>query len=131
MASKRIKKTPAVHTPADKAHALWLATLGAVSIAQKRGGTILSGLVAEGQDFRTRVQKVTRRVSSETTTKVRAAIAPFRAGFKRKTKKLGVVAQDGLAGALAKLGIPSKRDIDELTQRVAALSKQLKLKTAR
>jgi hypothetical protein len=34
--------------------------------------------------------------------------------------------QGGVAGALARLGIPSKADIDELTQRVTALSKRLK-----
>jgi len=34
--------------------------------------------------------------------------------------------QQGVATVLAKLGIPSKTDIEELTQRVAALSRQLK-----
>jgi poly(hydroxyalkanoate) granule-associated protein len=131
MAIKRIKKTPAVQTPTDKAQALWLATLGAVSVAQKRGGAIVSGLIAEGQGFQARAQKLAQQVSTATTAKVHDAIAPFRASFKRNTKKVGAVVQSGLAKALGTVGIPSKRDIDELTQRVAALSKQLKVKTAR
>ena len=131
MASKRIKKAPAVQTPADQAHALWLATLGAVSIAQKRGGTVISGLIAEGHGLQTRAQKLAQQVGTATTAKVQDALAPFRAGFKRNAKKVRAVVQGGLAEALAKLGIPSKRDIDELTQRIAALSKQLKVKNAR
>jgi poly(hydroxyalkanoate) granule-associated protein len=131
MAIKKTKKSPAVQTPADKAHAFWLATLGAMSVAQKRGGAFVSGLIAEGHDFQVRAQKFAQQVGTATTAKVQDAVAPFRAGFKRNAKKAGAVVQGGLAGALAKLGIPSKRDIDELTQRVAALSKQLKAKTAR
>jgi len=131
MAIKRSKRTSANRQPTDKARALWLAGLGAVSIAQKRGGAVLSGLIAEGHDLQTRAQKFATQAGVEATTKVRDAVAPFRAGFKRKFAKLGAVVQNGLTGALGKLGIPSKRDIDELTQRVAALSKQLKAKTAR
>jgi poly(hydroxyalkanoate) granule-associated protein len=131
MAIKRTKKTPAVQTPADKAHALWLATLGAVSVAQKRGETTISGLIAEGRDLQVRAQKLAQHAGSATSAKVQDAIAPFRASFKRNTNKVGAAVQSGLAQALGKLGIPSKRDIDELTRRVAALSKQLKVKTAR
>ena len=131
MAIKRSKQTSATRQPTDKARALWLAGLGAMSLAQKRGGAVLSGLIAEGNDLQARAQKLAAAAGAEATTKVRAAVAPFRAGFKRNVAKVGAVVQNGIAEALGKLGIPSKRDIDELTRRVAALSKQLKLKTAR
>lgn len=131
MAIKRSKQTSATRQPTDKARALWLAGLGAVSIAQKRGRAVLSGLIVEGHDLQTRAQKFARKAGAVATTKVRDAAAPFRAGFKRNVAKIGAVVQNGLTGALGKLGIPSKHDIDELTQRVAALSKQLKVKTAR
>ena len=126
MATRKTKQTQTTPAPADKAHALWLAGLGAVSIAQKRGGALLSGLIAEGHDFQVRTQKFAEQVGAQTTAQVKDAVAPFRAGFKRNVKKLGTAVQNGIAGALAKLGIPSKSDIEELTQRVAALSKQLK-----
>ena len=41
-------------------------------------------------------------------------------------KKAAAAAQAGVAGVLARLGIPSKADIDELSQRVGRLSRQLK-----
>ena len=126
MATKKTKQALTVQHPTDKARALWLAGLGAVSIAQKRGGALLSGLIVEGHDFQTRTQKIAQQVGAQTSAQVKDAVAPFRAGFKRNVKKLGAAVQHGIAGALATLGIPSKSDIAELTQRVAALSKQLK-----
>ena len=126
MAIKKTKQAPATQNPTDKARALWLAGLGAVSIAQKRGGALISGLITEGHDFQTRAQKLAEQVTAQTTEQVQDAVAPFRAGFKRNVQKLGAAVQNGIAGVLAKLGIPSKSDIEELTQRVAALSKQLK-----
>lgn len=126
MAIRKTKQSPATQTPTDKARAFWLAGLGAVSIAQKRGGELISGLIAEGSDFQTRTQKLTKQVASNAREQVQSALAPFRAGLKRNARKFGAALQNGMAGALARLGIPSKSDIDELTQRVAALSKQLK-----
>ena len=125
MAIKK-SKTPAAQQPTDKTRTLWLAGLGAMSIAQKRGGALLSGLIAEGHDVQTRTQKFVQQVTAQTKAHAADAVAPFRAGIKRNVKRLGEVAQQGIAGALAVLGIPSKSDIEELTQRVAALSKQLK-----
>jgi poly(hydroxyalkanoate) granule-associated protein len=126
MATRKTKQTQTTQYPTDKARALWLAGLGAVSIAQKRGGALMSGLIAEGDDFQSRTQKLAEQVTAQTTAQVKDAIAPFRAGFKRNVQKFGAAVQHGIAGVLAKLGIPSKSDIEELTQRVAALSKQLK-----
>ena len=126
MATRKTKQTPTAQMTTDKPRALWLAGLGAVSIAQKRGGALISGLIAEGHDFQTRTQKFAQQVGTQTAAQVKDAVAPFRAGFKRNVKKLGAAVQNGIAGALAKLGIPSKSDIEELTQRVSALSKQLK-----
>jgi poly(hydroxyalkanoate) granule-associated protein len=126
MAIKRTKQAPAAQIPTDKARALWLAGLGAVSIAQKRGGELVSGLIAEGHDFQTRANKLAQKLTSNAREQANSALAPFRAGFKRNVRKLGTALQDGMAGVLARLGIPSKNDIEALTQRVTALSKQLK-----
>jgi len=125
MAVKKIKQTPSARSQ-DKARAFWLAGLGAVSITQKRGGALISGLIAEGHDFQVRTQKFAKQVAAQTTTQLTQAVAPFRAGLKRNVKKVGAAMQNGIADALAILGIPSKSDIEVLTQSVAALSKQLK-----
>ena len=124
MASRRTKQYSTKPTSADRT--IWLAGLGAVSIAQKRGGELISDLITEGYQFRARAQELAQEITSQAAEQAKDALAPFQAEFKRNVKKLGVAVQNGVAGALAVLGIPSKSDIAELTHRVAALSKQLK-----
>lgn len=124
MANKR-NKNPA-SPPASKAHAAWLAGLGAVSIAQKRGTQVLSGLAAEGRDFQNRAQQLVREVGADATVHVKGVFAPLRVDLKRNAARLGAAVQSAVAGVLAKLGIPSKADIESLSQRMSALSRQLK-----
>ncbi len=127
MVSKRIKqKAATVETPADKARALWLAGLGAVSIAQKRGGELSSNLIAEGVDFQARAQKLVQEVGTDTKSQIKGVFAPLRMQAKDTAKKFGTTLERAVAVVLARLGIPSKADIEELTQRVTALSRQIK-----
>ncbi|MDR3389862.1 MAG: phasin family protein [Rudaea sp.] len=127
MATKKIKsRQTTTAAPVDKARSLWLAGLGAVSIAQKQGGDLYAGLIVEGKDFQARTRKLAREIGTDTKAQVKGVIAPLRARFKSNTKKAGATIQRGVALALAQLGIPSKADVEELTQRVAALSRQLK-----
>jgi poly(hydroxyalkanoate) granule-associated protein len=124
MANKRSKNPTAA--PADKAHAIWLAGLGAVSIAQKRGTQLLAGLATEGRSFQQRTQRLVREVGTDATVHVQGVIAPLRANVERRAARLGAGVQSAVAGLLGKLGIPSKADIEALSQRMAALSRQLK-----
>jgi len=57
MAGKRTKQSPQNRKPADQARTLWLAGLGAISIAQKRGGELIAELIAEGHELQSRAQK--------------------------------------------------------------------------
>jgi poly(hydroxyalkanoate) granule-associated protein len=110
----------------DPARTLWLAGLGAVSIARKQGGELLSDLIAEGSDVQVRAQKLAKELRADAKAQIKGVITPLRASVKKNAAKASAAVQQGVAAALAKLGIPSKTDIEELTQRVAALSRQLK-----
>jgi poly(hydroxyalkanoate) granule-associated protein len=124
MANKR-GKNPTT-SPAVTAHSIWLAGLGAVSIAQKRGTQLLASLASEGKSFQQRTQRLVREVGADATVHVQGIIAPLRANFERGTAMLGTGVQNTVAGLLDKLGIPSKADIEALSQRMTALSRQLK-----
>lgn len=124
MATKRNKNQTT--STAGKAQAVWLAGLGAVSIAQKRGTKLLSGLAVEGRDFQTRTQQLVREVGADAAVHVKGVVAPLRVDLKRNVAKIGTAVQNAVAGMLAKLGIPSKADIEALSQRMSALSRQLK-----
>ena len=127
MAMKKTKtKQSAAATTIDPARTLWLAGLGAASIARKQGGELLSDLVVEGKDVQVRTQKLAKELKSDAKAQIKGVITPMRASIKKNAAKFSAAVQHGVAVALAKLGIPSKADIEELTQRVAALSRQLK-----
>jgi hypothetical protein len=53
-------------------------------------------------------------------------LAPVRTQLRSGARQAAEAAESGLAGVRARLGIPSKADIDELSQRVGALSRQLR-----
>jgi len=125
MVTKKTKGKQAA-APADKTRALWLAGVGALSLAQKRGGEMLGGLIAEGHDLQQRALKIAQEVSADAKKQVHGALAPVRENLKKGVAQFGVAVQQGVAGVLAKLGIPSKADIEQLTRQVAALSKQLR-----
>lgn len=124
MATKRNKNQTT--SSADKAHTVWLAGLGAVSIAQKRGTELLAGLAAEGRDFQARAQRLAREVGADAQAQVLGAVAPLRMHARDNARKIGALIERGVALALDKLGVPSKSDIEALSQRMSALSRQLK-----
>jgi poly(hydroxyalkanoate) granule-associated protein len=126
MAIKRTKKQAAAKNPVDQARAMWLAGLGAVSLAQKRSGTLFTALTSEGEEFQTRTQKLAQTLRSDARKQVKGAITPVKTNAKKALQTVAATVQQGIANALATLGIPSKSDIAELTTRVTALSRQLK-----
>jgi poly(hydroxyalkanoate) granule-associated protein len=126
MATKKTRSKQTTTAPVEKTRALWLAGLGAVSIAQKQGGDLFAGLIVEGKDFQARSQKVAGKISADTQAQIKRAVATLRTRVRSNAKKVSAAFQRGAALALAQFGIPSKADIAELTQRVTALSRQLK-----
>ena len=98
-------------TVKDSAQQIWLAGLGAFAKAQQEGGKVFNALVKEGESIQAR----TRQVTDE---KV-AAVAGKAAGA---WDRLELVFENRVARALASLGVPSNKDIDQLARRVAELT---------
>jgi len=90
---------------------IWLAGLGAYAKAQEEGGKIFEALVQEGEAL----QAKTRQSADE---KI-AAVADKTAGT---WGRLEQVFEDRVARAVASLGIPTRKDIDKLTKRMAELT---------
>ncbi len=90
---------------------IWLAGLGAYAKAQEEGGKIFEALVQEGEALQTR----TRQSADE---KI-AAMTDKTAGT---WGRLEQVFEDRVARAVASLGIPTSKDIDKLSKRMAELT---------
>ena len=95
----------------DSATQIWLAGLGAFAKAQKEGGKFFDTLVKEGEA----VQKQAKKSADD-------ALAEVKASASKSWDQLEHVFEDRVARALHMLNVPTKKDIDTLSHRVAELT---------
>ena len=95
----------------ESASQIWLAGLGAFAMAQKEGLKMFESLVEEGE----KIQEKTKAEADE-------RLADARARASGAWDKLEQVFEDRVARALHSLNVPSRKDVDVLTQRVAELT---------
>ena len=127
MATRKIRgnKVKISHTQ-KQTGSLWLAGIGALSIARKRSKAVLGDMIAEGQRLQTKATTAVHEARADTRAQFEGFLTPVKQRLQEQVEKGGKAVQAGIGGVLSKLGIPSKADIDELAQRVGALSRQLK-----
>ncbi len=95
----------------ESASQIWLAGLGAFAMAQKEGLKVFENLVEEGEKIQERTKSMADEKLSEGRAKAQGA-----------WDKLEQVFEDRVARALHSLNVPSRKDVDVLTQRVAELT---------
>jgi len=113
------------------AHQIWQAGLGAFAKAQEEGGKVFSKLVEEGNNLQRRTRSMAEdRVSevTDTVTKVADGVSKQASG---SWDKLEQVFEDRVARALSTIGVPTQKDIQELTKRVEQLSRAVAAATGK
>lgn len=110
----------------DNVEKIWLAGLGAFSIAQKQGSEILDGMIREGRSFQLRTDKFARKVSGEIKTVVKNRVAPVKRRLATVRSAAETKLELGIGRVMSYAGIPSKADVDALIARVDKLSRQLR-----
>jgi len=95
----------------ESANQIWLAGLGAFAKAQAEGQKVFDSLVAEGQ-----------RIQDETKTAADERISEIKSRGAGAWDKLEKVFEDRVARALHSLNVPTRKDIDTLSKRVAELT---------
>ncbi len=98
------------------AHQIWLAGLGAFAKAQKEGTRLFDSLVEEGEG----VQTQTRKIAEETFSGIKAKAVKSLDQF--SWSQLESVFEDRVARALHSLNVPTRKDLDTLSRRVAELT---------
>jgi poly(hydroxyalkanoate) granule-associated protein len=129
MANKKVPNKSHATRAQLNAGSIWLAGVGAASLARKHGAVLLGDFVAEGRRLQTEAGKFVHEARVDAQAQVRGLLTPVKTRLKQEARNVGAALEAGVSGALGRLGIPSKADIDELSQRVAALSRQLKSAT--
>jgi poly(hydroxyalkanoate) granule-associated protein len=112
----------------DLPRTLWLASLGAVSLARKHSGDIVATLVTEGEQFRARSGKAARtlakdlrRAANDARKQVKAYVDPIRRNALRSVRELESGLGERLSDVLGRVKLPSKAELRKLLGRGTAV----------
>jgi poly(hydroxyalkanoate) granule-associated protein len=106
----------------DSAQQIWLAGMGAFSKAQEEGGKVFETLVKEGLSLQKKTQGMAEDKISEVTGRMSAMAGTVTAKAGQNWDKLEAIFEQRTAKALGKLGVPTAKDVEVLTQRVEKLA---------
>lgn len=112
-------------TVKDSAQQIWLAGLGAFSKAQEEGGKVFEALVKEGVTLQKKTQNVAEGKLNEMASKMTGMAGEVSSKAGQHWDKLESIFEERTAKALAKLGVPSAKDVAALNKRIDELSAQL------
>jgi len=112
IAKKKVKKVQ--HDITDNAHQIWLAGLGAVSMAQEEGGKLFKNLVEKGEDLE-KAGKVKVDQAKGAVSGVKVVAESYWETFERTL-------DDKVTAVIHRIGVPTKDEIDTLTERVESLT---------
>jgi poly(hydroxyalkanoate) granule-associated protein len=110
----------------DSAQQIWLAGLGAFSKAQHEGGKWFETLVREGGELEKATRKLTTAKVDEVRDAVETTVTQVRQRATDSWDRLEQVFEDRVSRALARLGIPGRDDLIELSQKIDELQKAVK-----
>jgi len=109
----------------ESAKEIWLAGMGAFAKAQAEGKQVFEALVKEGNSLQKKTQGVAEEKFSEVTSKMTSMADEVTAKAGQHWDKLETIFEERTAKALKKLGVPTAKDVQDLTARVEALSAQV------
>lgn len=136
----------------DYAHEIWLAGLGAFSMAQQEGGKLydqsrktveetsskflgesnklFDRLVKEGSKLEGKGRKTVNDTVSGVRDDVESRVGKVRESAQTNWDKLEKVFEQRVARALSRLGVPTSDEIKQLSNRVAELNKEVRALSA-
>ncbi|HEY3568929.1 MAG TPA: phasin family protein [Thermoanaerobaculia bacterium] len=105
----------------DSVHRIWLAGLGALAVAEEEGGKVFSRLVERGRDVESK-----GKVEVD---KMKADAERFNEKVKAKAESTfetwGDKFDEKLTSTLRRLGVPTREEIRNLTQKVEELNSKI------
>ena len=102
----------------ESAQKIWLAGLGALAVAGEEGGKLFRTLVERGEAF--------QKQDHATVESVKRGVDSAKEKAEELWEKLEVGFNQRIANVLGKMGVPTKDEINQLTQRVDALMEAIK-----
>jgi poly(hydroxyalkanoate) granule-associated protein len=118
--NRKTEKAGRIETIRQPVEKIWLAGLGALALTEEEGTRLFKSLVKRGQGFEKETRTMLERAVSTTRSAPREAITRLEDGM---TETIG--------GVLQRLGVPTQREINQLTRRVEGLATTLERRPAR
>ena len=116
---KTLEKQQPLPMIRESAHQIWLAGLGALSIAEDESGKIFNTLVKRGKAFEHVAKDRFEDVKDKLDVRKTASDA---------MERIEDTLDEGMTGVLHRLGLPTTKEIDNLAKRVDRLTKALEEK---
>ncbi|MEP6484461.1 MAG: phasin family protein [Rudaea sp.] len=122
-------KTDVSKSMMQSAQDIWLAGLGAFGKAQLEGGKLFSTLVKEGSDLQQKTRKIAGGAAGDLRSAMTGAASEVRERTQETWERLEQVFENRVTTALAKLGLPGRKEIEELQRRIDEVSKEVRKST--
>jgi poly(hydroxyalkanoate) granule-associated protein len=133
---KKVTAKPAANKFAmpvvESAREIWLAGLGAFSVAQAESGKVIDQgnklfekLVSEGMKLEKKTRNVAETTVGDIKGEVESKVGAVRQQAVDNWDKLETIFEDRVARVLSQLGVPTASDVNKLSERVQTLSKKV------
>jgi len=116
----------------ESAREIWLAGLGAFSVAQAESGKLLEQgnklfekLVSEGKKLEKKTRNMAETAAGDIKGDVESKVGAVRQQAADNWDKLENIFEERVARVLGRLGVPSAEDVNKLSSRVQALSQKV------
>ena len=98
----------------ESAHKVWLAGLGAVAMAEQEGGKLFSNLVEKGGKL--------EKKGKEEVEKAKGTVSGMKTVAESYWDTFGRTIDDQVTAVIHRIGVPTKDEIETLTQKVEQLT---------
>lgn len=113
--TRKMKKVAALPMIKESAHEIWLAGLGAFALAGEEGGRLFKSLVKKGEGLeklnKTRINKIADRVDG------------LRGDARHAMERVTTPIEARMTSAMHRIGVPTRKEIANLTKRVEELTR--------
>lgn len=105
----------------ERGRDVWLAGLGALATVEEEGTKLFNRLVDRGQDF----EEERRHELEEATEKVREQSDEALTQLEEAGEETQSMLSDSVRAALERFGVPTRKEVDDLADKVDHLSRQV------
>ena len=137
-ARKGAAKAKATRTTKAADKSIWRAGLGVIAVARREGERLVETIANESAQIRVRADRAATALGGEVRSaaqsaqaQVSAYVAPLRARAGDAAREIEVRVSSGVGSLLGRIGVPSRREVQQLGARVDALTRQVKAVSAR